>query len=438
MSLLPKITIDTSGESTRLARQGFLLGVVLFLIFMLWASLAPIKGAVIASGRIIDFNRKVVQHLEGGIIKKILVREGSEVKAGEAVILLENIATGSQLNILTDRYWASLAKISRLQSQRLHTRKINFTEQLKQQKTQKISALIKNETALLNSIISSYLEQKTLLELQIEQIGQEINSRKEQIESIKSNISLIKQELNINTELIKDGYVDKTKIWFLKRTLAEKREAISSHHASIIMAQEKQTGIRLKIISLTKSNEQTADDQIKETKKQLDEVAELLRPAQSAYKRSSVNSPLDGNVINLKFKTIGGIIKPGEKIMEIVPKESDLIIEVKINTRDIDNIHLGQKTMIQVLSYNSRKTPLLPGKLKYISGDAVEDISYKGSHYYPTHIQVSKDALKKLGKTIKLFPGMPVTAFIQTRERTFMDFILEPVVDNMRRAFREE
>ncbi|HIG65436.1 MAG TPA: HlyD family type I secretion periplasmic adaptor subunit [Methyloprofundus sp.] len=439
LHFLPTIEIDSSGDSTRIARNGMFYGVFLFVGFLIWGLTAPISGAVITDGIIkIDFNRKTIQHLEGGIIKEINIREGSFVKKGQTLLILEDVNTSSQVNILTDRFQSSIAKESRLTAQKNYAKEIIFTEELLASTDENIKSLLSNETELFNSKRKSYLDQVGLLKQEIQQTKKQIKGLANEVEAIKASIGYIKKSLRASTNLQKKGYGEQSKIWDHERLLAERREKIGAKQAENSVAESKIIEIQLRIITLKNSYTQEADDQLKEVQKELLEIQELLRPAQYAYDRSIVIAPLEGQVINLQVNTIGGVIQPGADLMEIIPNNNELIIEAKINTGDIDNVHLNQAAHIQLSAYNRRTTPLLEGNVIYISGDVIEDTINRGEFYYLCHIEGSAASLKELPENIILFPGMPITAFIQTRARTFIDFILEPIVDNMRRSLRED
>lgn len=436
---LPEVPVDISGESTGIVRSGIFYGVILFVGFLVWGLIAPINGAVIATGIIkIDFNRKTIQHLEGGIIKEINVREGSFVKKGQPLLVLEDVNTSAQVNILTDRFQSALAKEARLIAQKKYAKEIVFPEKLLASTDEKVKNLLRNETELFNSKRKSYLDQIDLLNQEIEQTKSQIESLESEVEAIKASIGYIKKRLSASTKLQEKGYGEQSKIWEQEQLLAEKRERIGAQQANISVAYSKITETRLRIITQENSYTQDADDQLKELQKEILEIQELLRPAQYAFDRSVVIAPLDGQVINLQVNTIGGVIGAGADLMEIIPIKNELIIEAKINTGDIDNVHLNQAAHIQLSAYNSRTTPLLEGRVIYISGDVLEDVVNRGEFYYLCHIQGSVESLKQLPENIILYPGMPISAFIQTRARTFVDFILEPIVDNMRRSLRED
>lgn len=436
---LPEIAIDKSGDSTRLVRSGLFFGVLLFIIALLWGSFAPIQGAVIASGSIkIDLNRKTLQHLEGGIVKEILVREGSRVKKGQTLLILEDVSTRSEYFILKDRYYGTKAKEARLLAQKKNSDTFIVPKEFSDSKEEKIKRILSNEKDLFYSKLKSFKDQVNLLTFEITQTELELKGLGKESEAIKAGIGYIKKQLRASKSLKKKGYIEDSIIWEQERLLAEKREKTGSLIAQVAVAQAKITNTKLRIITLENDYTQEADDQLKEAQKELFEIQQLLRPAQYAFERSEVVAPLAGQVINLKVNTVGGVVRPGEELMELVPNKKELIIEAKIETSDIDSVHLDQATNIQLLAYSSRKTPLLTGKINYISDDVIEDSINKGIYYYLCHIRVDDAAIARLSDDIILFPGMPITAFIQTRSKTFIDFILEPLISSTRKALRED
>lgn len=435
----PEISIDKTGESTRLIRAGMLFGVLLFVAFLLWGMLAPIHGAVITSGIIkIDLNRKTLQHLEGGIIKEIRVREGSQVEKGETLLVLEDVSTRSQFYILKDRLFANRVKQARLEAQKKNTARITFPEDIAQIENVKLKKVVNQEIELFNSKRKSFLDQVKLLNMEIVEIENGLEGSDQEMEAIKTGIKFINKQLKSRLRLKKKGYVEDSKIWEQEQLLAEKKEKIGSLLSQQATAKNRITETQLKIITLENNYAQEADDQLKDAQKELLEIQELIEPAKHAFERSEVIAPLTGQVMNIKVNTVGGVVRPGEDLLEIVPDKKELIIEARLETSDIDSIYLHQLAHIQLLAYSSRKTPLLTGKVSYISEDVIEDTKQDGGYYYLCHIKVDQASLDELSDEILLLPGMPITAFIQTRARTFLDFVLEPIISHSRMALREE
>ncbi len=434
-SIFPEISIDHSGVATRIVRSILGYVVLLLLGIVVWSVMAPIKGAVIASGKVkIETNSKTIQHLEGGIIKEIYVNEGSIVNQNQPLIRLEDTSSNSELKILSDKLLAAKAKEARLEAQRMDKPEISFPPELLQGQNQ----LLNNERSLFQSMRKTLGDKIKLFNIEIKQIESQINNLNKEIDAINKSMGFVEQQLAANKQLSAKGYVGDNQIWESEKILSEKRERLNAQHAAIAQAQINITNIRTQINSLENQYRQEADDQLKDTRKELATLEEEMRPTQNKNDRTIITAPLSGQVINMKVNTIGGVIAPGQKLLEIVPITNKLIIEAKIRTDDIDSVSLEQTANIQLLAYNRRKTPLLAGKIKYISGDVLEEHTRPGEFYYLAHIEVDADALAQLAKNVKLFPGMPITAFIQTKQKTFSEFVLEPILDNLRHTFREE
>ncbi len=439
MIKLPSIPVDPSGESTRLVRSGLFSGVLLFAIFLAWGLTAPIRGAIVTSGIIkIDSDRKTIQHLEGGIIKQILVKEGSQVKKGQSLLILEDISTSSQFRILTDRLNIGKIKKARLKAQQKNAQKITFPAILVNSKSLDIQRIIANERSLFTSKRQNFIDQTKLLNLEATQIKSEAEGLDKEMEALVSGLGYQKKQLKASKALKKKGYIEESRLWELERNLAEKRERIGSLLARKAASESRVTDTKLKIISLKNHYRQEADNELKEVQRDLREAEELLKPAKYAFDRSAVVAPVAGQIINIQINTVGGIVKAGDSLMDLVPNQKELVIEGKLATSDIDSVHLDQVANIQLLAYSSRSTPMLTGKVAYISEDVIEDVANKGTYFYLCHIKVDEEELANLPKKTVLLPGMPITAFIQTREKTFIDFILEPIISHARKALREE
>jgi membrane fusion protein, epimerase transport system len=178
-----------------------------------------------------------------------------------------------------------------------------------------------------------------------------------------------------------------------------------------------------------------ADTELRDVKKEMIQVEEELLPANSALLREVISAPLDGQVIDLKVSTVGGVVKAGEPLLDIVPAKRDMVMEVKIKNRDVDDVHIGQETRVQLSAFNANTTPMVVGQVTYVAGDALQDPN--GPPYYPAHIRVSEEDLKPVADK-PLAPGMPVTAFISTGSRSFADYLLAPIVERARKAAKEQ
>ena len=434
ISLFLAISIDASGASTRILRKGLLFGALPIIALLVWSYITPIHGAIIANGIIkIDMNSKTVQHLEGGIVKEILVKEGSRVEKNQPLLKLENIETKSRLNILNHNYVAAQIKEARFLAQQTNQKELIFPNGLSHQTDPKIKQLLLNESQLFQSKRKALNDKIHLLNVQIEQTNAKIGSLQNEASAISSGMGYIRKELDANLSLSSKGFTGSNQVWESERNLSEKTEQLNAQQANIEGSRVNITALRSQITALENEYKQEGDDQLKETRKELLEIKESLRPLVEQDNRAIVVSPVAGQIINLQVNTIGGIVAPGQPLMEVVPALDRPLVEVKVNTLDIDNIYVDQYAQVQLLPYSRLKTPLLPGKIVYVSGDVIENKAKPGEYYYLSHIQIDPEALKNLPEKVKLYPGMPITAFMQTRQRTLWVYLIEPIFENMLR-----
>ena len=434
----PALPIDTTGESTRIVRSGFLLVFIFLGGFLVWGYWAPISGAVIAEGVIkVDFNRKTVQHLEGGIIREILIREGNFVEQGQPLITLDDTTSSSNLNILLDQLDAHHAKEARLLAERTLSDHVTYPAQMLERNSAKVAELIKKENELFASRKATLKDSQQLIRVQIEQAKSAIAGYQSEIRAIEEGIGFGTEQLTASEALLNKHYIDKTQYWELKRLLADKKERLGSQSAELAKGKENVARLEQQLLQLKNDYIQQADNELKEITKAINEADERSRPATENLKRQTIKAPIAGQVINLRVFTVGGVIKAGDPVLDIVPQSQQLMLEVKIKPQDIDSVFLGQTAEIQLSAYNLSSTPLVPGTVAYVSGDAILDEGSNPPQYsYRTHIKVDSQALEPL-KNIALAPGMPVVAFLQTPSKTFLEYLSSPVIDRMRHAFRD-
>ena len=433
------IAVDETGESTRLLRA------MLFVIFVLvgglfaWGGFAPMSGAVVADGAIkVESNRKSVQHLEGGIIRRIMVREGEKVIAGQPLLELDDTEPSATVNILTDNLNAMLVKEARLFAEASLRDSIDFPKELRQDRSEKTATLIRNELALFQSKRKMLLDQIALLKSQIEHASSATTSLQAQIGATEEGTRYMEEQLRAGEQLKAKHFLDNNALLELKEKLAQKREDLGEQKASLASQRQDISELELRIVNAKNDYARAADDELKEARKAIFEYQERVRPAQDMLQRKTITAPIGGQVIDLKATTIGGVIKPGDVILDIVPGMLDLILEVKIRPSDVDSVHVGQFAKVQLSAFNQRTTPMVDGTLTYLSGDAlVDETGPRGESYYKAYIKTDPESVKQLGD-LPLSPGMPVVAYVQTSPRTFFEYILSPLTSQLRRALTEE
>jgi HlyD family type I secretion membrane fusion protein len=411
-----------------------------FAALLIWGLLAPISGAVIVPGEFkIDFYRKTVQHLEGGIVKQVLVKSGDKVRAGQPLVMLEDVQVSSTVEASLDQFRAELAKEARLTAEKDGKPAISFPAELQQlENDPKVRPILQAERNLFAARRGFLDNQIRLLRKQSQEASVQIRDQEAQVESANRNLALLNEELGMNQKLFEKRYVDYPKVLALKRAIAEKEEKRGEYLTGISSARQRGLDAELKIAGLHDEFVRTVADELKETRKKVVELRQQLRPNLDALQRRTITSPADGAVVDLKIFTAGGVITPGQALMDIVPENNILLFEGRIATRDIDDVHMGAKVEVELSAFARRSTPLVEGELIFVSADVLKDDRQQppNNEYYLIQAKIDSAALSKLSN-VKLTPGMPATAFIKTRERTPIEYLVQPITDVLRRSFRE-
>jgi epimerase transport system membrane fusion protein len=431
------ITFDESGEATRIVRAGMFIVIVFIGGGLIWSSWAPISGAVVAEGIVkVDSKRKTIQHLEGGVVKEILVHEGEYVEEGQTLVVVQDAEVRSKLIILKDQLNAELAKEARLLAEKKFADAIEFPRELADSQDVKAMAMLGNEKALFLVKRKSIDEEMAIIRNEIGHARQQEASIRAQIEAAGENIRYKQERVAAGEALSAKQYLEKNEFLQLKEALAEKRESLSQMQAQLASVRQSQGELDLRIISLRNEYTKKADDELKDAKKMIYELQEKIRPAELNLDRFRVVAPISGQVIDLKVSTIGGVVRPGDPLMDLVPKQQELITEVKVKNKDIVKVHVNQRADLQLLAYSARAVPHIDGTVTYVSGDALEDKANGAMpYYYLAHIRVDGKALEHL-PDVQLTPGMPITAFIQTQPRTFLEMLIKPFEDSVARGLR--
>jgi epimerase transport system membrane fusion protein len=420
-----------------LARAGVLIIALGIAGFAAWAALAPLSGAIIAPGFVkIDLNRKVVQHLEGGIVREIRVRDGEQVRQGQALVVIEDVRVDATMDQLSTQLIAERAKAARLVAEAAYAPKPVFSSDiLRRENELKVAETLERERALFQARRAAVESQIALLRRQVREGGDEAAALNDQIAAEGRAIALQREELKANEDLLRQNYVQKTRVLTLQRAVAEYEAKHGEHRAELAKARQRTSELDLRILSAQNAYKQTAIDELKDATARIFDVEERLRPSQDAAQRQQVMAPIAGEVVGLRVFSPGAAVGPRDVLMEIVPTDKTLIIEARIRPEDINHVHAGSEADIRLTAYKQRTTPLVQGTVSYVSGDRLLD-TQTGAPYYVVHIGVPPGALADAGN-LKLQAGMPAEIFIRTDERTAFDYLLAPVTSYLRRGMRE-
>lgn len=424
-------------EAKRWNRIGYAVLAGTFGVALLWSSLAPLSSAVVAQGAVkVDSSRKKIQHPEGGVVKEILVRDGSLVKAGDVLVRLDETKAGAAYGVVRGGREVALATQARLEAERDEKPGIVFPKALAARAGEpQIAEILRAQESLFNARRSSRVGEVGILERQIGALRSEISGLLSQQRSKEEQAASIKSELDGLQALASQGMVEKTKLRATERDLTRlkgERDELASKVASANTAiSEKE----LKKFQVKKAFHEEVVAELKKVQAENLELIEKESATRYTLEQTELRAPVDGTVTDLKVHTAGGVIGPGEVVMEVVPSSDRLIVEGKVLPPDIDRVALGQEVGIKLHAFNSRTTPELKGALQYVSADAVVDPRTEMS-YFIVKASVPPDELKRLGEQ-KVQPGMQTDMFIITGERTFLGYLFQPLADSFNRAWRE-
>jgi HlyD family type I secretion membrane fusion protein len=411
---------------------------ITFGVFGVWACVAPIDSAAVAPGVVmVESNRRVIQHLEGGIVRDILVDEGSHVKAGETLVRLEDTRAKAQLNILQSDLDSSLAVEARLITEREGGKAIQFPKELTDRvKDRGDQAMLTAQENLFKARQAAIQGQKQILEQRIEQFKEQIVGFKSLQRSKEQQLATIKDELAGLTGLLEEGYVTKSRVLALQREASRLEGETGDHIASIARAEQGIGEAKLQIFQLEKQHQEEVAKELRDIQERVVEAREKVVAAEDVMRRIDVVSPVNGTVLNLAVHTKGGVIAPGAGIMEIVPDNDSLVLEVQISPLDIDTVHAGDKVAIHISAADTRLTPTIFGKLETVSADRITD-QRTGAAYYKGRVVIAQDQLDRLGDH-KLHSGMAVEAMINRGQQTVIRYLMKPLIDSLSRSFKEK
>ncbi|MGL5164258.1 MAG: HlyD family type I secretion periplasmic adaptor subunit [Afipia sp.] len=403
-----------------------------------WASTAQISGALIAPGSIVvDSNVKKVQHPTGGVVGEVRARDGDRVKAGDVVVRLDDTITKASLAIVTKGLNGLLARRARLLAEQEGDERINFPQELMDGFADpEVRSLIGNEVKLFQVRSSGRVGQKAQLKERILQLREEIGGLEAQENAKSREIELIQKELVGVRDLYAKNLVQISRLTVLERDAARLDGDRAQFIAQKAQAKGKITEIELQIIQIDKDLSSEVSKEMREINDKIGEFVERKVTAEDQLRRIEIRAPQDGMVLQSTVHTVGGVITAGDAIMLIVPESDNLSVEAKVNPQDIDQLRIGQKTLLRLSAFNQRTTPELNGTVSRISPDTTTD-QRTGQSYYTIRVSLPPEEVAKLGD-VKLIPGMPVEAFVQTGERTMISYLAKPLSDQLMRAFREK
>lgn len=419
-----------------------LFGALVLLVFLgvfgIWSFFAELESAALAQGRVtVDTNRKSIQHLEGGIVKKLHVREASQVKKGDVLIEIDSTQSTARLELLRDEANTLQALQARLIAERDINAAITFPKTLLSQAgNERVDKIMAAEKAIMASNRRTLKNEEEILGQRMNQLDEEIASLQSQVVSETRQLTLINEEIEAVAYLEKQRLIEKPRLLALQREAARLKGNQGEKIALISRTKQKIGETKTQLIHLVDGKQNEVLQQLRETQFQLVSVMEKMHAADDVLKRTMVRAPQDGTVVNLLAHTIGGVVGPGDLIMDIVPTGDELVIEANIDPNDIDVVRPGLLAKVKISAFKQRNSPSLDGVVEFVSADSLVN-QQTGEQYYVARISVSKKQLARLGE-VKLYPGMQATLMIISEKRTPMAYFISPIKDSFDKAFREQ
>lgn len=405
-----------------------------------WAATVELGGAVIAQGSlVVDSNVKKVQHLSGGIVKEIRVREGDHVTAGDILVRLDETQTKAANAVVSKNLEELIAQQARLEAERDGADHIEFPAVITKPDSDLNSAAARTmiaEQELFELRRRAREGNKAQLKERIAQLKEEIQGFIGQMTAKKREIELINKELEGVRELRNKNLVPMNRMTALERDAARIEGERSQLIAATAQAKGKITETELQIIQVDQNLRSEVGKELAEVRAKISEFVERKVATEDQLKRVDIRAPQSGVVQQLAVHTVGGVVAAGDPIMLIVPDADTLMVEVKIAPQDIDQLYIGQVATLRFTAFNQRITPEIEGNIKFISADTTQD-QRTGASYYLARIAPNTSEIARLGD-IKLIPGMPVVAFIKTSERTMLSYLIKPLQDQAAKAFKEK
>jgi HlyD family type I secretion membrane fusion protein len=400
-----------------------------------WSAIAPLSGAVVAPAEVkVELNRKTVQHAEGGIVQKILVRDGQSVRAGDPLLVIGGLRSQAELALLQDQLRAARLRAARAEAEaRMATR---FAAPADLATDPEAAEHIARERAVFDARRQALQEQIGLLDEQVRHAEAQVAAFQSQIEATSRSASLSDEELALNERLAREGFVSRARLIGLQRVSADYASRIGEHRSDQASARQRAGELRARIAQLRLQLQIQATDELRDATAQVRELTERLRPSADEVERQTVRAPVDGTAMALRVAAPGAVIGPREPLLDVVPAREKLVISARIATQDIEHVHVGGAADVRLLGADVLQRPLIPGRVTFVSPDRMSD-STGARTWFDVTVEVERSALPAQQAAQPLQPGMPAEVYVTTAERSLFEYLAKPLGLFMQRALRE-
>lgn len=426
----------------RSIRKQTLIGATLVVLafggFGSWAAFAPLSAAVIAPGSFVATGEnKIVQHFEGGIVKDLLVREGDQVVAGQDLLLLDETAAYTNAQQLQLRYIRLETIWARLNAEAGGMKEyVPPASVLAQIGNAEIASINQSQRGNFEAARDKLENETALMQQNVAALEFRVSGREAQITSMERQLELLQEDYSVMSGLQAKGVATLSSVRTIERSVANAEGDIARLRSEIYEAEAQIEKYKREIIQAQDAVRQAALDEMQPIEAELDAVREQMQQANSILKRTTISAPVSGTIVRMYYNTTGGVIESGKPILEILPADVPLIVEVTIPRMQIDEVRQGQPATVRLSALNQRTTPVLEGEVIYVSADTIADPANMNSEIYVARVSISVAQMARV-QGFAPTPGMPAEVLVQTRERTFFDYLVKPIADSFSRAFRE-
>ncbi|WP_206019891.1 HlyD family type I secretion periplasmic adaptor subunit [Pseudomaricurvus alkylphenolicus] len=429
--------LDAETDFSKPRRVGMVLFILVFGVFGLWSVIAPLESAALAPGIVaVKSHKKTVQHLEGGIVKSINIRNGDLVEAEDVLIVLDETQSRAQLEIIRGQYIAFKAKESRLLAERDNRNLVDYPQDLTSLEDTRVQEEVASQNQLFQARRSSKIGEMSVLEQRIEQLQTSVKGLEALKDSKEELVVSYGEELSDFRDLLDEGYADKIRVRELERSHARLKGEVAEL-ISNISATEVQIGeTKLNILQLDKDFHRNVVDELAEVQTSLNDTEERMNALLDTVERTEIRAPAKGIVHGLQVHTLGAVLSPGTPILDIVPQSDILVVEAQVAPIDIDRVFIGQDAKIRFSAFKSATTQVISAELISLSADRIID-EQTGMPHYLARVEVTDIGLKELGD-LELLPGMPAEVLINTGSRTLLEYLTQPITDAMARSMIED
>jgi HlyD family type I secretion membrane fusion protein len=402
-----------------------------------WAAFAPLASAVSAYGTLqASGQNKIVQHLDGGIIKELRVKNGDTVSNGQILVLLDDTQAQAAVNLIRSQYFSLLAVKARLEAEREGAKTVHYPSELTEAASDAgVKETIAGQTSVFEERRNMLVGQVALLEKRIKQLQQQMHGAAVQQDAQAEQLALIEDELKSAKSLYEKGYVPKTRVLLLERQAAALSGQGGEYSSSRAGIEQAIGEAQLQILQLQKERLSEVSQNLSDVQDKLNAMEERLNSAEDVLARTVITAPAAGIVLGMNANTVGGVIERGAQILEIVPSGEQLVIRAAVRPEDIADIHVGMKTEVRLTAYDQRQTGILHGEVTEVSADRIVTQADQRGHF-EVKVAISDDL--SLIPEIAVVPGMPATVLIPTKQRTVLEYLAGPLTDYFLGGMREK